>query len=154
MSTQQLNNPQYWQKFVEALPHGRLLNLQVVEVAPSRAVMMLPVHPELICQETNGYTLGGVMTTLVDTGSALATLCAMGTLEIAPTLDLRIDHMASPVLDKPLYVAAECYRKTKDVLFTRATIYQDSPDEPIAYAIATFMRLGKDAGASLAEEKA
>jgi acyl-coenzyme A thioesterase PaaI-like protein len=67
-------------------------------------------------------------------------LCALDRFELCPTLDLRIDHMRTPAQSQPLYVSAECYRVTRSVLFTRASVYQDDPERPVAYAIATFMR--------------
>ncbi|MNE82172.1 hypothetical protein D3C80_1788730 [compost metagenome] len=45
--------------------------------------------------------------------------------------------------DKDVYGFAECYRVTREVLFTRGFAYQDDPQKPIAHVVGTFMRLGK-----------
>jgi uncharacterized protein (TIGR00369 family) len=127
-------------RFLEAQPHMRTLGIGLIRAERGKATLVLPVQPQLISADLDTYLHGGVLTTLVDAASSVSTLCALDAFELCPTLDLRIDHMRSPVQSQPLYVAAECYRVTRSVLFTRASVYQESPDRPVAYAIATFMR--------------
>lgn len=128
------------QRFIAAQPHMRKLGLELVSAQANKVVIRLPVQESLFSCEVNTYLHGGVLTTMVDHASSAATLCALEEYELCPTLDLRIDHMARPAQDKPLLVEAECYRATRTVLFTRATVYQTSTEQPIAYAISTFMR--------------
>jgi len=128
------------QRFLEAQPHMRKLGLKVVSACPYQVVIELPVQEILFSSEANTYLHGGVLTTMVDHASSAATLCALQDYELCPTLDLRIDHMSRPAQDMPLYVQAECYRVTRKMLFTRATVYQLTTEQPIAYAISTFMR--------------
>ncbi len=127
-------------RFLSAQPHMRKLGIRLIRAEKSRVTLVLPVQPQLISEGLDTYFHGGVLTTLVDAASSVSTLCALETFELCPTLDLRIDHMRTPVQSQPLYVAAECYRVTRSVLFTRASVYQDDPARPVAYAIATFMR--------------
>lgn len=128
------------QRFLEAQPHMRKLGLKVISACPGVVVIELPVQAELFSCDVNTYLHGGALTTMVDHASSAATLCAVEDYELCPTLDLRIDHMSRPAQDKPLFVEAECYRVTRKVLFTRATVYQLTTEQPIAYAISTFMR--------------
>lgn len=128
------------QRFLEAQPHIRKLKLAVDSAEQSKVRIVLPVQDSLFSSEVNTYLHGGVLTTMVDHASSAATLCALEEFELCPTLDLRIDHMSRPAQDKPLFVEAECYRITRTVLFTRATVYQHSTEQPIAYGMATFMR--------------
>ncbi|MCO4758917.1 MAG: PaaI family thioesterase [Oceanospirillaceae bacterium] len=132
------------QRFMDALAHIRKLGLRVIQADERRVTLVLPVQDQLNTGKTNTYLLGGALTTLIDTASAVSTLCVLPEFEIAPTLDLRIDHMKAPTHSQPLYIQAECYRTTRSVMFTRATVYQTSADDPIAFGIGTFMRLGSD----------
>jgi len=132
------------ERFLQALPHARKLQLKTISAEEGRVTMELPVQAQLQGPAANTYLHGGVLTTLVDTACSGAVICMLDPYELSPTLDLRIDHMTTACADKPLFVDAECYRKSRNVLFTRATVYQDSPEQPIAYAIATFMRLGAE----------
>ena len=127
-------------RFLNAQPHMRKLGIQLVKAAPREAVLVLPVQPQLVSDVLDTYLHGGVLTTLVDAASSVSTLCALDEFELCPTLDLRIDHMRTPAQSQPLYVQAECYRITRSVLFTRASVYQASPEKPVANAVATFMR--------------
>lgn len=132
------------QRFMDALAHVRKLGLRVIKANERRVTLVLPVQDQLKSDKTTTYLLGGALTTLIDTASAVSTLCVLPEFEIAPTLDLRIDHMKAPEKNQPLYIQAECYRTTRSVMFTRATVYQTSVDEPVAFGIGTFMRLGAD----------
>ncbi|GAA0683577.1 PaaI family thioesterase [Marinobacterium maritimum] len=127
-------------RFLDAQPHMRKLGISLVQAEKSKVTLVLPVQPQLISEGQDTYFHGGVLTTLVDAASSVSTLCALEVFELCPTLDLRIDHMRTPVQSQPLYVDAECYRVTRSVLFTRALVYQDDPSHPVANAIATFMR--------------
>jgi uncharacterized protein (TIGR00369 family) len=73
-----------------------------------------------------------------------AILAKYESLEISPTLDLRVDYMKPAEPDKPLYAIAECYRLSANVAFTRAIAYQDSVDDPIAHAVGSFMRISPE----------
>lgn len=136
------------QRFIDTLAHVRLLNMRVIHGEKNRVTLELPVQEKLINVQGNGYMLGGVLTTLVDTACSCSTLSALPDFELAPTLDLRIDHMRTPVQEEPLFVDAECYRVTRNVMFTRAVVYQSSPEEAIATTMATFMRLGPEYASS------
>ena len=65
-------------------------------------------------------------------------------LELSPTLDLRVDYMKPAEPHKSVYGFAECYRLSPSVAFTRAIAYQDSIDEPIAHAVGSFMRISPE----------
>ena len=128
------------QRFLEAQPHMRKLGLKVIGACPYQVTIELPVQADLFGEGVSTWMHGGMLTTMVDHASSAATLCALQDYELCPTLDLRIDHMSRPSSNMPLFVEAECYRVTRKVLFTRATVYQLTTEQPIAYAISTFMR--------------
>ena len=129
-------------RFLGSLAHMRKLQMQVIKADEKSVTVVLPVQDQLLSSELDTYMHGGVLTTLVDTATSLSTIPALKEYELCPTLDLRIDHMSAPVTSQPMYAHAECYRVTRNVLFTRATVYQENPSKPVAYAISTFMRPG------------
>lgn len=127
-------------RFLNAQPHMVKLGVRLVSAGKGKATLVLPAQPQLMNAALDTYLHGGVLTTLVDAASSVSTLCALDVFELCPTLDLRIDHMRTPVQNQPLYVQAECYRITRSVLFTRAFVFQQDPERPLANAVATFMR--------------
>ncbi|WP_417761918.1 PaaI family thioesterase [Shewanella sp.] len=135
-------------RFVNQLAQCRRLGLKVHEASEHHVLLELPYNEALIGYPDTGVLHGGVITTLMDTGSGCAVICAIkekfGTLEISPTLDLRVDYMKPAQPHKPIFGMAECYRLSSSVAFTRAIAYQDSVDDPIAHAVGSFMRISPE----------
>ncbi|WP_345846307.1 PaaI family thioesterase [Shewanella algae] len=135
-------------RFVNQLAQCRRLGLKVHEASEHHVLIELPYSTELVGYPETGVIHGGVITTLMDTASGCAVVCAIkdkyGSLEISPTLDLRVDYMKPAEPHKPVYGFAECYKLSSSVAFTRAIAYQDSIDDPIAHAVGSFMRISPE----------
>lgn len=132
------------ERFLSALRHCQLLQMSVVQADRSALTLAMPYSPRLVGNPQTGALHGGAITTLMDTVCGMAILCGLEAFEVCPTLDLRVDYMHSSKPDLTVYGRAECYRVTREVIFIRGTAYQDEPDRPIAHAVGTYMRLGKD----------
>lgn len=135
-------------RFINQLAQCRRLGLSVKEASEHHVLIELPYSQDIIGYPDTGVIHGGVITTLIDTTCGTAVVCAIlkkyQTLEISPTLDLRVDYMKPAEPHKSVYAFAECYRLSSSVAFTRAIAYQDSIDEPIAHAVGTFMRISPE----------
>lgn len=132
------------QRFLSALRHCQVLNMEVEAVDEERVILRLPYSPTIVGNPQTGAIHGGAITTLMDTCLGMATLCALPQFEVCPTLDLRIDYMGPGVADQDVLGEARCYRVSRDVIFIRGTAYQSDPQQPIAEVVGTYMRLGKD----------
>lgn len=130
------------ERFLSALRHCQVLQMRVEQADAEGVTLCLPYSAQIVGNPATGAIHGGAITTLMDTALGMATLCVLPTFEVCPTLDLRIDYMHPGLADKPVYGHAQCYRVTRDVIFIRGTAYQDSPDQPIAQVVGTYMRLG------------
>jgi uncharacterized protein (TIGR00369 family) len=133
-------NERLWvEKFLEFLPHGAALGIELVslDVARGGCVMRLPWRAELVGDPEQQILHGGVITALLDTLGA-ATTIVRGLFQPA-TLDLRIDYLrpASPGLD--LVAEAECYRSTRHIAFVRGLCHQGDRERPVANLTATFV---------------
>ncbi|WP_372931157.1 PaaI family thioesterase [Shewanella putrefaciens] len=147
-------NPEFFpltqmaQRFVEQLAQCRRLGLAVLEASEHHVLIELPYSTELIGYPDTGVIHGGVITTLMDTACGSAVVSAIyqkyQSLEISPTLDLRVDYMKPAQPNKPVYGFAECYKLSSNIAFTRAIAYQDSIDDPIAHAVGSFMRISPE----------
>ncbi|MCL1077889.1 PaaI family thioesterase [Parashewanella spongiae] len=135
-------------RFVNQLTQCRRLEIEVHEASEHHVLMELPYSEQHIGYPDTGVIHGGVITTLMDTACGCATICAIkkqfDSLEISPTLDLRVDYMKSAKPNQSVFVLAECYRLTSSIAFTRAIAYQDSIDDPIAHAVGAFMRISSE----------
>ena len=131
------------ERFLSALKHCQLLQMSVAHADRDGMTLMLPWSASIVGNPQTGAVHGGAPTTLMDTTCGMATLCVLPRFEVCPTLDLRIDYMHPAEAGKPIYGHAQCYRVTRDVIFTRGSAYQDDPDQPICQVVGTFMRLGQ-----------
>src|SRR5471032_2081620 len=131
------------QRFLSALPHCQVLGLRVFSADTEGMTLMLPYSPRIVTDLQTGVIHGGALTSLMDTTCGISILCVLPEFEVCPTLDLRIDYMHPAEPHKPVYGFAQCYRVTTDVIFTRGFAYQDDPQQPVAHAVGTFMRMGK-----------
>ena len=132
------------ERFLSALKHCQLLQMRVAHADSDGMTLVMPWSPAIVGNPQTGAVHGGALTTLMDTTCGMATLCVLPRFEVCPTLDLRIDYMHAAVPGKPIHGHAQCYRVTRDVIFTRGTAYQDDTDQPICHVVGTFMRLGQE----------
>ncbi|GLQ31896.1 PaaI family thioesterase [Litoribrevibacter albus] len=133
------------QRFIDELAHCVDIGLSVSKVDEKGGTTLhLPYNPELVGNTETGVMHGGAITTLMDTASGTSVICSLKDFEICPTLDLRIDYLKAAEPNQPVHGFAECYRISRNVVFTRGYAYQNDPDNPIAYCVGTFMRLGTE----------
>ena len=131
-------------RFIDTLNQGRELGLTVTAVKNGQLTLCLPYSDRIIGNPDTGVIHGGAITTLMDTASGSATLCALDEFELCPTLDLRVDYMRPAEPRKPVYARADAYKVTRNIIFTRCEAFQD-PGETIANCVGTFMRIGREA---------
>jgi len=128
------------EQFVAVLAQCQELGIRVVSARENELILELPYHERIIGNPDTGVIHGGAITTLMDTTSGAAVLCAMPEFELCPTLDLRVDYMRSAKPGQSVYARASCYRATSNILFMRCEAYQ--VDRTVAHCVATFMRMG------------
>ncbi len=137
-------DPQHFaNRFVAAVPHCELLGIEVVKASQGGATLALPYSETLIGDPASGVIHSGALTTLMDTALGVAVPLALQRLELCPTLDLRIDYMGAARPGQAVHGEAQVYRVTDNVIFARGTAFQGDAERPIAYCVATFMRLGR-----------
>lgn len=123
-------------------PHGIAIGMTLVDRGNHRCTVRVPYAEHLIGDPDTGVIHGGVITAVLDNASGMAVrMTDDGPTEgvTMATLDLRIDYMRSAQPGKDLFATAECYKTTAQVAFVRGVAYDESPDDPVATSVATFM---------------
>lgn len=141
---QLLAAPQFFQRMVQialGLPHCEALGLQFHARNQGEVTLVLPFKPELVGDPFTRALHSGVVTTLADMAGAMAIFARLNERESVATLDLRLDYLRPALPDMPLFCQSTCYRLTKQIAFTRSSVYQTDPANPVAHAVATYMRL-------------
>ncbi len=130
--------------FATVIPHTMEIGMLAVSVSPEGAVARLPFRPYFVGDPERGLIHTAVITTLIDSTCGLALFARLGTAESIATLDLRVDYLRASRPPGELWCRAECYRLTDQIAFLRASVWQHDEAEPVATAMAAFMRTGVD----------
>ena len=104
-----------------------------------RVRIRAPWRDDLIGDPDTRVLSGGLVTTLLDHAGGLAVWVALDRFEPIATLDLRVDYMRAAEPGRDLIAEARCYRLTHSIAFVRAWAFEDSPDDPVAAAQATYV---------------
>ncbi|HEX2678341.1 MAG TPA: PaaI family thioesterase [Polyangiales bacterium] len=120
-------------------PHTRTLGFEVVAMKDGVATAKVPYGAHLVGDPLSGVLHGGVVTSLLDTTGGVAVVSALGFPTTIATLDLRIDYLRPSTPGEILFARVECYKKTRNVAFTRGTAYNADPNDPVAAMAATYM---------------
>jgi uncharacterized protein (TIGR00369 family) len=108
-------------------------------LGPGRVRMRLPYSEKLIGNPDTGVVHGGVITGFLDQSCGMAIGSTLKEPRSFATLDLRIDYMKPAKPNKEIFFEGECLKIAHEVAFARARAYQDTIDDPVAIATATFM---------------
>lgn len=123
----------------EQVPATRALNFSFVDHGVDFCLTKVPYSKTAIGYPDTGVLAGGVITTALDDCSGVAVLLASGKMQPVATVALRIDYMRSAEPGRDLLVHAHCFKLTRNIAFARGVAYHDSPDDPIATSVGTFM---------------
>lgn len=134
-----MNETRWATNFLTLLPHAVALGIELtsVDVEAGACVVRLPWRDELVGDPDQQILAGGVITALLDTLGAAATI-VRGLFQVA-TLDLRIDYLRPAGAQRDLIAEAECYRVTRRIAFVRGVCHQGDRANPVANLTATYM---------------
>lgn len=127
------------------MPHTKSLGFNLIDLEGDFVTIKMPYSDNILGNQEEGIIHGGAVTTLIDTACATAVFLKHFnfhySLEVYPTLDLRVDYMCASEGKADVYVRAECFRISRDVAFARGVAYNYDVDAPIATGVGSFMRI-------------
>ena len=132
------------------VPHASAIGMRVISAEKGNVLLALAYAPHLVGDPDTGVISGGVITSLLDNGSGIATMLSLGTPRAIATLDLRIDYMRAAVPGRNLYARCRLTRRTRAIAFVSGICFDDNEDDPVATSVATFM-LGSNDSRALKE---
>ncbi len=120
-------------------PFGQALGIYYIGFSKNKFFSGMVQKDRLLGNKKYGILHGGAITTMIDETSGLACRLVSNPDSITATIDLRVDYMRPANRDEDLFCVGECYRMTKRVCFTRAIVYQNNLDRPVAHGVGSFM---------------
>lgn len=124
--------------FIEAIPHARELGMELTELGPGMATIVMPYDSRLIGDPATGVLHGGAISVLMDTASGAAAMSHPSQPLSAATLDLRIDYMRPATPGQAVRARAECHHVTRSVGFVRVVATDDDEARPVAMGNGAF----------------
>lgn len=136
--------------YTRKIPFSAALGIETDTIDKDGCRLRMP------CRDTFMATLGsstihnGIITALIDSTCGCAVAARIGHPERIATLDLRVDYLRPVQSQTDLFCEAVCHSVASNIAFVRATVWQAEEDkQPIATAVATFMRSASTAKAAL-----
>jgi uncharacterized protein (TIGR00369 family) len=127
------------ERYVAGTPHMRAIGLEVTDLAPGRGAMRMPAHPDWLGDPVRGLLHPGPLTVLADSTFGLAVSSTLEKPAPIATLDLRMDYLRPAGPERDVFCEARCFRRTRNVAFVDAEVWQDDRDQPIAIGRSAFM---------------
>lgn len=132
-------------RFLMSLEHVQFLGIELHTLDETWVTLEVKHFKHHVGNPATGVVHGGVLTTLLDTACGVSVISSLPEIEICPTLDLRVDYVKAAEPELTIFADACSYRISRNIVFTRAFAYQTDRKDPVAHAVAAFMRISPDA---------
>ncbi len=118
-------------------PWVRALQPKITEIGPERAVMTIPITPEIM--RIGDIVSGQALAALADTAMVFACFGHMGQLEPVNTVTLDTQFLRPATGDR-IRAETEVTRAGRSMIFARATLIAEPSEKHVAMVTATFAR--------------
>lgn len=126
-------------QFPQVFPHNAAMGMRLEIEAAGQIQMHLPPRPAFQPHASMPFFHTSTLVTLLDSATGCCALSALKTMMPLATLDLHVDYLKPSTIEHPVVASAECYKLTENVAFVRASAWQQTPDNIVAHANASFM---------------
>jgi uncharacterized protein (TIGR00369 family) len=134
-----------YQALFEAVPYSKFLGLTAKHEG-AELITTMTYAPHLIGNPALPALHGGTLGALLESAAIFELLVRAETIVLPKTITLTIDYLRAAEAGRDVVCHATCYKRTRNVAFTRAIAYHDDPADPIASSVGTFMLSTKPGG--------
>ncbi|MEP7349806.1 MAG: PaaI family thioesterase [Sphingorhabdus sp.] len=122
--------------------HGGFLGMDYVGHGDDWVELAMDWREDLVADPETGILASAVVISLMDNATSLSTWTKMGEYRPQVTMDLRIDYLRPSPAGERVYGRGICYHLTHNIGFVRGYAHNGNPDDPLAHASGTFIRVG------------
>jgi uncharacterized protein (TIGR00369 family) len=129
-------------QFMGGIGHGGFLGMDYVDHGDDWVELSIDWREDLVGDPETGVLASAVIISLMDNATSMAIWTKMGEFRPQVTMDLRIDYLRPSPVGQKIYGRGICYHLTHKIGFVRGFAHNGNPDDPLAYASGTFIRVG------------
>lgn len=130
-------------KLMGQFGHGGFLNMEYVGHGDDWVELAIDWRKDLVADLDTGILASAVVISLLDNATSLSIWTKLGVFRPQVTMDLRLDYLRPSPAGARVYGRGICYHLTHSIGFVRGFAHNGNPDEPLAHASGTFIRVGE-----------
>lgn len=135
-------DPALVNKLMGKFGHGGFLDMEYVGHGEDWVELAIDWREDLVADTESGVLASAVVISLMDNATSMSIWTKLGEFRPQVTMDLRIDYLRPSPAGARVYGRGICYHLTHKIGFVRGFAHNGDPDDPLAHASGTFIRVG------------
>jgi uncharacterized protein (TIGR00369 family) len=135
-------SPELANQMMGRFGHGGFIDMEYNAHGDDWVELCVNWREDLVGDTATGVLASSVVISLLDNATSMAIWTRLGEYRAQVTMDLRVDYLRPSPVGAKLYGRGICYHLTHSIGFVRGFAHNGDPDDPLAYASGTFIRVG------------
>jgi uncharacterized protein (TIGR00369 family) len=135
-------DPELVNRLMGRFGHGGFLDMDYCAHGDDWVELSIDWREDLVGDPGTGVLASAVIISLMDNATSMAIWTKLGEFRPQVTMDLRLDYLRPSPVGEKVYGRGICYHLTHSVGFVKGYAHNGNPDDPLAYASGTFIRVG------------
>lgn len=135
-------DPELVNRLMGKFGHGGFLNMEYVGHGNDWVELAVDWRDDLVADTESGILASAVIISLMDNATSMSIWTRLGEFRPQVTMDLRIDYLRPSPSGARVFGRGICYHLTQSIGFVRGFAHNGDPEDPLAHASGTFIRVG------------
>lgn len=135
-------DPELVNRVMGQFGHGGFLGMDFVGHGDDWVELAIDWREDLVADTETGVLASAVVISLMDNATSMAIWTRLGEFRPQVTMDLRIDYLRPSPSGARVFGRGICYHLTHSIGFVRGFAHNGDPENPLAHASGTFIRVG------------
>ena len=135
-------DPELVNRLMGKFGHGGFLNMEYVGHGNDWVELAVDWRDDLVADTESGILASAVIISLMDNATSMSIWTRLGEFRPQVTMDLRIDYLRPSPSGARVFGRGICYHLTQSIGFVKGYAHNGDPEDPLAHASGTFIRVG------------
>lgn len=135
-------DPALVHKLMGKFGHGGFLDMEYIGHGDDWVELAIDWREDLVADTATGVLASAVVISLMDNATSMSIWTRLGEFRPQVTMDLRIDYLRPSPSGARVFGRGTCYHLTQSIGFVRGFAHNGDPEDPLAHASGTFIRVG------------